>query len=136
MQERPDGSVATPIGWFLIMIGIVGAFAAANAETTNGLLLGVALANLGLGLGVVLVSLGYLVKAIWFLPGREISADQVEATTSAQLNKCEWCDRAPSTGKPCSNFSENGLLELSRKVRNPICQSELGKRGYGPIARI
>ena len=132
--ERPDGSVVTTIGWCLIVIGVIGAFVAASADTTNGLITGLALTNFGLGLGVILLSLGYLVRAIWFLPGREIEttnfgnrAGRIEGET------CDWCGRSPASGKPCSAFSGEALSKISVKIANPVCQEQLRQRNY-PVA--
>ena len=129
--DRPDGSVATPIGWTLIVVGCVGVFVAALADSINELILGVGLANLGFGLGVLLLSLGYLVRAIWFLPGRDIPSPELEipAIESGQTF-CDWCERIPAAGKPCSDFDPDALARISTKVSNPICKHELGHRGY------
>ena len=130
--ERPDGSVVTPIGWGLILLGVVGIFIAASAETLNGALLGFGLANLGLGLGVLLLSLGYLVKAIWFLPGREIPIEDHRPATSSQLEICGWCGRAPGSGRPCSALPTASVENLARagKFKDPVCQENLRQRGY------
>ncbi len=73
MGKRPDGSKPTLMGWVLILVGGVVAIVSTGAHTdalANGGLFGLG----AIALGVFLVSLGYLVKAIWFLPGREIDS--------------------------------------------------------------
>ena len=129
-SERPDGSVVTPIGWGLIVLGAFGVFVAASAETINGALLGLGLANLGIGLGVILLSLGYLVRAIWFLPGREIRTDEHPRLASSGTEVCDWCGRTPAAGKTCSDFSDEALGRISVRIQNPVCQEELHRRGY------
>ena len=132
--ERPDGSVVTPIGWLLISVGIIGVFIAATAETLNGTLLGFGLANLGIGLGVVLLSLGYLVRAIWFLPGRNVlsEASPSRAEEHATESACEWCGRTPASGKACSKISAEALARLSPQITNPTCKEHLRLHGYEP----
>lgn len=130
-DQRPDGATATAIGWLLVVVGIVAAFITANAETTNGWIFGIAIANLGLGLGVLLLSLGYLVRAIWFLPGREIQASDSIGAPAEPARTCEWCGRTPMGGKPCSNFPAEGLERLAGKVTDTVCKRQLQERGYG-----
>lgn len=133
--ERPDGSVVTPIGWTLILIGIVGAFIAATAESIHAMLTGFVLANLGFGLGGLLLSLAYLVRAIWFLPGREIAANQSEAAIERpSAVSCEWCDRQlPARFRTCTSFGHDSLKEISERVVDSVCQEQLSRRGY-PVA--
>ena len=131
--ERPDGSVVTPIGWILIICGIVSAFFAATAESINGTLLGVALANLGIGLGVLLLSLGYLVRAIWFLPSRQIVANEQsgESGEKSVNSACGWCGRRLPTGSiACTSLTHEQLCEVGPKVPDPVCQKQLHDRGY------
>jgi hypothetical protein len=135
-MERPDGSVATPIGWILIVIGIIGAFVGALAETLNGTLIGFAIANLGFGLGVLLLALGYLVRAIWFLPGREIPLAEIRASSPSIANGpyCSWCSRRlPAGARTCDSYDAEGLTQVSEKVTDPVCKPQLQERGY-PVA--
>jgi hypothetical protein len=131
--ERPDGSVATPVGWLLIMAGVTGAVIAASAETMTGMLLGFGMANLGFGLGVILLSLGYLVRAIWFLPGRDILASEGRPPPAAST-QCSWCDRQlPARFRTCTSFDHDSLLKVAPKVIDPVCQQQLCQRGYAAV---
>ena len=106
-NERPDGSTASTVGWFLIFVGVVSAFFAASAETSAWWWFLLAAANLGVGVGVLLVSLGYLVKAIWFLPGREI--EEAAKETHAP-DPCDWCGQLiAAPNKPCASFESERL---------------------------
>ena len=131
MENRPDGSTATLVGWLLVVIGVVAAFFTASAETSNGWLFGLAIVNLGLGLGVLLLSLGYLVKAIWFLPGREPPSPQQEPAIGAALVKCDWCGRTPAAGSPCSQIPHDKLVQIATKITSPVCQEQLAQHGFG-----
>lgn len=133
--ERPDGSVVTPIGWVFIVVGIVGTFIAMTAESANAMFAGFVLANLGFGLGVLLLSLAYLVRAIWFLPGRELPAGEPRTPVAqAPAVFCEWCDRRlPAKFRTCTSFDHDSLIEVSERVVDPVCRDQLGRRGY-PVA--
>lgn len=137
MTERPDGSQATAIGWTLIVVGGIAIFVAAGAETFEGMVWGALVANLGIGLGIILLSLGYLVKAIWFLPGREIEAAQPRQEQSGKdggdgFHFCDWCHLglyAPDVA--CSLQTEEQILadiELKETIQT-ACHHELKERG-------
>lgn len=131
--QRPDGSVVSPIGWILIVVGVLGALIAASADTLTGMLSGFAMANLGFGLGVLLLSLGYLVRAIWFLPGREITAAELHerGIQSGTTVRCDWCDRnLPAHFRTCTSFDHEALSKVSEKVVDPVCKDQLRQRGY------
>lgn len=133
MQERPDGSVATFVGWTLIAIGVIAAFFISGAETLSGFWFSVGISNLGIGLGVLLVSLGYLVRAIWFLPGREVPQVQQAFTTAATGidGTCEWCGvTINSPAKPCSSFRESQLPIAGDRVKSSVCKEQLDMRGH------
>ncbi len=133
MQKRPDGSVATAIGWVLIVIGVIFAFIAATAQTSFA----IALTNLGIGLGVVLVSLGYLVRAIWFLPGREIPLHQSIAEQEPTLIPCDYCGldiAAPLL--PCSAISAEELMRREDEIDDEKCTILLRERGILPTLKV
>ena len=132
MEERPDGSVATILGWISLVVGVIAGFLATGADSVDGFWLSLAIANLGVGLGVLLLSLGYLVRAIWFLPGREAplkDSKNIPAVEMATVN-CEWCGidvRAPNT--PCSGNSLDRLREVKSQITSAKCLAELRERG-------
>jgi len=131
--ERPDGSLVTPIGWTLIALGILGVIIGASAESMGGMLAGWVLANLGLGLGVLLLSLGYLVRAIWFLPGRDIAAAEASDPSAlmSAVTACDWCGRQLGAGfRTCTSFDHESLAKVSMKVRDRVCREQLRERGY------
>ena len=130
LEERPDGTIVTPIGWVLIVVGVIGAFIGGTSETITGLVIGLVLANLGFGLGVLLLALGYLVRAVWFLPGREIPKRQLQPTSDVQKGACSWCGRTPAAGSPCSQIAPEKLHALSARISNPVCKDQLSRRGY------
>jgi hypothetical protein len=140
VSARPDGSVATAIGWVLVAVGLVAAFFGASAETVTGLVTAVVVANLGIGLGVLLLSLGYLVHAISFLPGREdasapVSAKRTTASSTgaaspASAAACEWCDvNVPAPALPCSALSGADIPVDGSRLKSATCKRQLGKRG-------
>lgn len=130
MDERPDGSTATFIGWVLIAIGVLAAFFVAGAETPAGFWFSIGLANLAIGLGVLLLSLGYLVRAIWFLPGRDFAGQQ---PTDAPINQCAYCElviREPAL--PCSAVPTAELVELADRIDDDRCRKILHDKGFLP----
>lgn len=131
-SQRPDGSAATAVGWILVVIGVLAALLTGSAETTNGWLLGLAAANLGVGLGVLLLSLGYLVRAIWFLPGRDAERASVPAASSASAepNVCNWCERElPPGATTCTTLTGSQLQRVAHKVTDPVCRAQLNAHG-------
>lgn len=136
MNERPNGSQATLFGFALIVIGVLALLVGGGAETFEGMIWSAVIANLGIGLGIVLLSLGYLVRAIWFLPGREIEAD---APTSTEIKQsgvfCDWCHlwvEAPD--KPCSRSDEEAIrVDVAAASKGEglanACRLELIKKG-------
>ena len=132
-NERPDGATATGIGWSLIAIGVVAALITSSVETSSGWIIGLALSNLGIGLGVLLLSLGYLVRAIWFLPGRA-DVPEPDATRSPDSpwtdTKCDWCERVLPAGKTtCTSLSPAQLEKVAGKVKDPTCLQQFEQRG-------
>ncbi len=134
MTERPDGSTATAIGWGLVAVGVLASFFVAQADTPVGFWLSIGIANLGIGLGVLLLSLGYLVRAIWFLPGRsdlEPESLTLESADEVFVEECEWCGVVVQTPAiPCSAFTSEHLPIPSNRVSNAACIKALGDRGY------
>ena len=132
IDNRPDGSTSTAIGWLLVAIGVVAAFFIGNAESMGGMIFAAALTNLGIGLGVLLLSLGYLVRAIWFLPGRD-AAVQISANVPAsQLTEtqCNWCERVLPAGKTtCTSLTTVQLAKVANKVKDPACLVQFEQRG-------
>ncbi|MGY6550590.1 MAG: hypothetical protein ACXIT4_01705 [Erythrobacter sp.] len=128
MLERPDGSTATSFGWVLVVVGILAALVAGIAETTNVLIIAAAVANLGIGLGVLLLSLGYLVRAIWFLPGREITI------IDPALQKCDFCDiDVLLPALPCSAVPTEELASISsEQIDSDNCRIILRQKGLLP----
>lgn len=136
-MERPDGSQVTTIGWVLIAIGGLAVFIGAGAETFEGMVWGALVANLGIGLGIILVSLGYLVRAIWFLPGRSIEDEPVQESEAHAdgddgFHFCDWCHLglfAPDVA--CSRQTETEILAdvESKNSLRPECERELKKQG-------
>jgi hypothetical protein len=123
-MQRPDGSQSTVIGWILIGAGIFAALFAAISPNLNWLIIWIGLANLGIGLGVVLLSLGYLVRAIWFLPGREFDAD------GAELQKCDYCDfKIAAPSQPCSAMRSDQVGGAADRIDSDNCRRVLALKG-------
>ncbi|MGB7374237.1 hypothetical protein [Pontixanthobacter sp.] len=136
MSERPDGSQATTFGWVLIIVGLLAAFVAGTAETFDAMVWAAVSANLAIGLGVILVSLGYLVRAIWFLPGREIKDVPEPVEKEADGTFCDWCHLwVPGPARPCSS-SDDKVIRADVDALSggqgleEACRYELTKRGY------
>jgi len=122
-MERPNGSQSTATGWLLI--GVLSAVMAAIAKEMNWLIIWLALANLGIGLGVLLLSLGYLVRAIWFLPAREIDSGGIE------LQKCDYCDfKVKAPAQPCSAFPTSELENFADRIDSDNCRRVLKQKGF------
>jgi len=126
--ERPDGSNATAAGWGLIAVGIVAAFIGMSSDSLHGFVIGLVIGNLAIGLGVLLLSLGYLVHAIWFLPGREIPlAPQQQG--SEDLSNCAWCGRNMAPYRACSTATDEANRERSPRLADERCIAEFRARG-------
>ena len=129
-EQRPDGQTATGIGWALIVGGVL-AVLVAGADDSGGAgwLIWLAVANLGIGLGVLLLSLGYLVRAIWFLPGREIPVEGFGDESFAPL-PCDWCGQTvASPNKPCAAFDPERLKTFVPRITNDKCLVALRDQG-------
>jgi hypothetical protein len=125
--DRPDGSQSTAIGWVFVIFGILSAVMAAIAKDMNWLIIWIALANLGVGLGVLLLSLGYLVRAIWFLPGREMDKGGHE------LQKCDYCDfKVVGPAQPCSAMPTAELKDAASRIDSDNCRRILAQKGFLP----
>ena len=130
--DRPDGSNSTAIGWLLIVVGVVAAFFIGSAKSVGGMIFAAALTNLGIGLGVLLLSLGYLVRAIWFLPGREVGAHVPNRSPASPLadTTCNWCERVLPAGKTtCTSLTSAQLAKVADKVKDPACLRQFEQRG-------
>jgi hypothetical protein len=118
----------------LVIAGVLVAFFLGQVESPTAFWLCLAIANLGVGLGVLLLSLGYLVRAIWFLPGRQTMSDSDRALSKvaeADAGECEWCGvtvHAPA--KACSSFSEEQLPIAANRITSPTCRNQLEARGH------
>jgi hypothetical protein len=127
MNERPDGSIPTLMGWILVIVGIFSALFVVITETPTTFWLATTLAQLGVGLGVLLLSLGYLVRAIWFLPERERSED------GAILRKCDYCGfKAAEPSIPCSAVPTDHLMDNAHRIDSERCITALKLRGFLP----
>jgi hypothetical protein len=133
-MDRPDGSTATVIGWCLVIAGVLAAFFVGQVDSPTAFWLCLAIANLGVGLGVLLLSLGYLVRAIWFLPGRQTKSDRdrpLSEVTVTDPDECEWCGivvTAPA--KPCSAFTTEQLPIAAGRIKSVTCRNQLEARGH------
>ena len=130
--ERPTGELPMGIGWLLIAIGVVAIFVAGGSRSFEGTILGYLIAQLGIGVGVLLVSLGYIVRAIWFLPGR--SVNQATAPTDpvrVEMTACDWCaQQVPRPNKPCAVIDPDKMARLAPSVENPKCRDALAAHGF------
>jgi hypothetical protein len=130
--QRPNGEGATIWGGLSLVLGVIAAFIASGAETLQGFWMAIGIANLGIGLGVLLLSLGYLVRAIWFLPGREIEeAEVADPTALPKSNQfCDWCDQLVDYPySPCSALDEGALRKNMKKITSAKCVAALEERG-------
>lgn len=124
--SRPDGSIASVIGWFLVIVGLIAGFVAANADSFEGMIIGLAICNLAIGLGVLLLSLGYLVRAISFLPGRAMPP---EALASAVTVDCDWCGQSVrKPNEPCASVDVEKLRGIAPTIANPRCRQAFSER--------
>lgn len=71
LKERPDGSKVMALGWLFFIGSIVALFVALNTINTNLKFLSQVLASGFFSLFLFLWSVGYIVRAISFLPGRD-----------------------------------------------------------------
>jgi hypothetical protein len=128
-MQRPDGSIATMLGWILIAAGGLSVFLATNAESINGWWMGIIASNLGIGLGVLLVSLGYLVRAIWFLPARDVAATPSTFPDSDPAISCSWCQQSVrNPNRPCDAIDWASDPELKARVTNGKCRTALAEQ--------
>jgi hypothetical protein len=127
-SERPNGSNATAAGWALIVLGILSAFFSGSTESFGAWVFALGIANLGIGLGVLLLSLGYLVRALWFLPGREIPREE-RAGSPTNLSFCEWCDRDMTPYRACSTVSDDENRLRAPRLRDEACIAQFRDRG-------
>jgi len=127
-QERPDGSNVTAAGWALVVLGLLAAIFSGSAESLGGWVFALGVANLGIGLGVLLLSLGYLVRAIWFLPGREIPKEAHPGPLQ-QSSYCEWCNRDMTPYRPCSTVRDEENRLRAPRLRDEACIAQFRARG-------
>ena len=128
--QRPSGEVPTIIGWLLIAVGVAAAFMSAGARTLDGALLGYLIAQLGIGVGVLLVALGYIVRALWFLPGREVPTIAEPNQASAGI-ACDWCGQVVAGGNlPCSQAAREKLAAAAPRIKNSRCREALAQQGF------
>ncbi|APE27256.1 hypothetical protein [Aurantiacibacter gangjinensis] len=130
MTERPDGSTPTTIGWMLIIIGVMSALMANSADSNEGFYLALFFANLGIGLGVLLCSLGYLARAIWFLPGRTLEAEQAYAEPQKEEATCAYCKKViAGPAQPCSAVDPQALQATVERIDDDECLRALHAEG-------
>jgi hypothetical protein len=127
-SERPNGSNATAAGWTLLALGVIAALFSGSTETFGAWVFALGLANLGIGLGVLLLSLGYLVRAIWFLPGREIPREE-RPQAAVSLSVCTWCDRDMTPYRACSTVSDEENRLRAPRLRDEACLAAFRTRG-------
>ncbi|RJY09383.1 hypothetical protein [Aurantiacibacter aquimixticola] len=127
---RPDGSHVTGIGSGLIIVGIIAIFFVGSAETAVGFQVALLIAYLGIGLGVLLCALGYLVRAIWFLPGREIELDPGKTEWEAGVSECAYCRlEITAPAEPCSAVSPDELAGMTDRIDDERCFRVLHEQG-------
>ncbi|MEC7399959.1 MAG: hypothetical protein VYD00_08085, partial [Pseudomonadota bacterium] len=72
-----------------------------------------------------LLALGYLVKAIWFLPGREISSAGIE------LKRCDYCGlKVTAPSQPCSAIPTTDLTQVASRIDSDNCRRVLAEKGF------
>jgi uncharacterized membrane protein YcjF (UPF0283 family) len=123
----------------LIVIGIIAAFLSATAETPEALLLGTTIASSALGVGIILILVGYIVRALFFLPGREVLEAEITGTISGVTSPvgtetlkiaCEWCDQwVALPNVPCSDVELQRLREIAGDITNSKCRVQLMEHG-------
>ena len=126
-------------GWVLIVIGIIAAFLSATAETPEAWLLGTTIASSALGVGIILILVGYIVRALFFLPGRDVSEAEMTGTISGSVSPiqveplkiaCEWCDQwVALPNVPCSDVELQRLREIAGDITNSKCRVQLMEHG-------
>lgn len=127
-MKRPDGKTAMAFGWGCLGVGVITAGFTGLVETADAFWLCVVISNLGFGIGVLLLSLGYLVQAIWFLPSREIDEAGVE------LHKCDYCDqKIASPAQPCSALPTADLTNVAERIDSDNCRKILGEKDFLPM---
>jgi hypothetical protein len=130
-SNRPDGSNATAIGWALVVVGVLALFFFPSAETVAGMVFAVALGNLGIGLGVLLLSLGYLVRAIWFLPGRDIPVERTSAR-AVSTTDCSYCGRDMTPYRACSSVDDETNRSRAPRMNDETCLAAFRSKGLVP----
>ncbi len=135
MSARPDGTKASMIGFILIAIGVFAVIMSVNADSFEQSIWGLILANLGIGLGVLLLSLGYLVRAIWYLPAREMVEDNSQTQIIDTCEDCDWCGiKVYLPASPCSSQNEEiitNYLENNPNIElESACRNKLIERGF------
>ena len=139
-MDRPDGASAKTVGWTLIAIGICACFVSANADQIRTFWLAIAIANIGIATGMILISLGYVVHAISFLPSkadlnsailREEPDGELRGESELEVNRCEWCElNVARPFLPCSDVGTEELQRRSATVSSIVCQTQLKERGF------
>ena len=134
LVERPSGEAVMMVGWVLIVIGVFAAFVMGGTSNPQTFMLALAVAQIGLSLGILLVPLGYLVRAVYFLPGREVTKAELSGIAVHQESErtgCEWCGQSVlAPNKPCSEIGHERLIEIAGDVTNSKCQVQLVEHGY------
>ena len=68
LAKRPNGGSVMKTGWALIIIGMLAAIVfVAVDDDLQSLIVAGAISSIGVGFGTLLVALGYLARAIYFL---------------------------------------------------------------------
>ena len=134
LVERPSGANVMTVGWVLVVIGVFAAFVTGSTGNPQTFMLALAVAQIGLSLGILLVVLGYLVRAVYFLPGRDVTKAELSGIGDYQepeRTECEWCGQITiAPNKPCSEIGHERLTEIAGDVTNSKCQSQLVEHGY------
>ncbi len=73
-MKRPNGGGVMIAGWLLIAGGAISIMVGVPGRMLGAIVFGGGLANLG----VLLVAVGYIVRALFFLPGRTVEASEID----------------------------------------------------------
>ena len=138
-MNRPDGTTAKAVGWTLIAIGACACLVAVNADQLRTFWLAIAIANIGIAIGTLLISLGYVVHAISFLPSkgdlnssvfRQDADVELRDASASEVKKCEWCGlNVASPFLPCSDVGAEELQRRCATVSSVACQTQFKQRG-------